>query len=250
MSGNTKDSIIQPSGFIETKFGPIYKDDIPYVINEPFSHRFGKSMLFYSVFIIAFVLILYITYMQDYHKKTIKSIHERQLLQSNNIQKIPSSVEAQTIYIYNSTNQIPLDHIVLIDIYNNVIDVDIKYNYFAKHKKIGNSGDLYSIDFGSAQEIKEITLIMDPDKLFYLHDKNAGYTIDIYNSNKKVWTHSDMINNSKEVTIPIYKDIYLFKPTEYEKLNSTGIAKDILLFNENLLALKLRENGEDGYYNY
>jgi hypothetical protein len=251
----------QYGDYVETSYGSIHRDDIPYVIQEPFKHKFTKAFLFYSVFIIIFILIIYLTYSYEYHKKVVNAI---KVTHMENIilppKKIPSSAETSIVKVYNYMKPIPLEHIILIDVYNNVIDVDIQHNYFVHKYKIGegNMGELYSIDFGSTQIVKEIVLQLNPDG--ELNTNGVAITLDLYNiDNKKTWSYSGPLSQ-RENTIQIYKEIYVpMNEYEYEKklelvnqmeeLSNSGTNREIILFNENTLSLKLREQDEnyDGY---
>ncbi len=267
MSKNNPENPLLHSEFIETTNGYIHKNDIPFVMDEPFSYKFGKSMLFYSVFIIAFAVVIYIIYAQEYHEKAVKAIRSSYLMNEGRQPiKVLSSEEVQTIKVYNYTASFPLEHIVLIDNHGNVIDIDIQRNYFVNHSKIGphKAGDLYSIDFGSPRRVVEVVLMVDPDKL----NERTGFVLELFDSaGIKVWSHYDLISK-KEISIPIYKEVYASSSESIEDKISAGLNhyerlpgsagssysslsdQELMLFNENSLATKLREDGNDEYTMY
>lgn len=246
------------SNYIEIDKGSIHKDYIPYVIDEPVKYKLSKAVVFYSIFIVLFILVIYITYTYEHHKKLIKDIKKSHLdALSITPQKIPAIAEVSKVRVFNFTQPIPIEHIVLVDINNNIIDVDIKYNYFVKSYNVGpdNQGKLFDIDFGSPQTIKEIMINIDPDKVQLNSSEGKGVyiTLELYNGDKKTWQYSGVLSK-KENSVRIYKEVY--KPiNQYERkldminqmelLSNSGTNREITIFNENALAIKLRELDED-----
>lgn len=265
MAELTYDNPLSNSDYVETLHGSIHKDNIPYVIKEPFKHKFAKAFLFYSIFIVIFIVIIYIINSYEYYKKTLAAIKASHLetLATPPIKKVPMIVEMSRIKIFNFINPLPINRIVLIDINNNVIDVDTEHNYFVNKYKIGDEkkGNLIDINFGNTQIIKEIILFVDPDKVIELNPnegKGLFITLDLFNNDNKTWSYSGILSQ-KENTIKPFKEVFVpLTPYEqkmstvkpYDELLNSGSNQEILIFNENKLALKLREHDEtyEGYY--
>ncbi len=238
-----------PFEYIETTAGRIYKNDIPYVVDESFLSQFNRAIVFYSVFLIVIILLLYISNkrINEDIRRTAK--HKMNLKNHYSVKKIPSYAHAQKIKLYNYHEEVPVEHIILIDIYGNLIDVDIERNYFVEKIRLGTDGLLYIIDFGVPKSVREITILTDPEKLL----KEIGYTIELYDTyDNMVWSHTDSLNE-KEQTLPIYINIPIkeidTRLYKYEQLPK-GNSKEIIIFNENALFLKLNEDGDDSFNVY
>ncbi len=238
--------------YVETKFGKIHRSDIPYVTMEPSSFKIIKACLFYSIFVIVFAVIIYTIYLHHNAKINECSAKETYLRTASiGVKKISSPVEMSQIKIFNFSESLPIEHIILIDMNNNVIDIDVKRNYFIKRSRIGleNRGELLDVDLGSAILVKEIVVLVDPDILFS-SGTGTGLSImlELYNFENKVWTHFDVLRK-KETTIKTYYEV-LNVPTEPYNSNESyeiiknGRNREILISNENTLAIKLREFDE------
>jgi hypothetical protein len=240
--------------FVETKYGKIHKSHIPYVTIEPNSRKLIKACLFYSIFVLAFTVIIYTIYLHQINKKNARAAREMQLRRASlGVKKIPSAIEMSRIKVFNFNEPLPIEHIVLMDIYNNVVDIDVKRNYFVERYKIGleKQGELLDADMGSSMTIKEIVIFIDPDKLFSSGSGDGiSIMLELYNFENKVWTYFDVLNE-KENSIKIFYEVPDESPKTfdvYEKIEP-GHSEEIIISNENALAIKLQEFEEtyDGY---
>ncbi len=257
MSDKSKGSPFIYNEYIETKNGLIHIDDVPRVTTESFKSRIGKAILFYSVFIVALVIIIYLMYAYEYHRRAVQTIKTSHLI-SSMIQptRVPDIAQTRLIKIYNHNYAIPLSNIILVDIYDNVFDIDTKRNYFISHKKIGeeNKGDLFEIDFGKEILVKEIILMVDADKVILQPSTGSGVAInmEIFDINyKRVWSYSSILSQ-KETTIQIFKEVYQTNSStrkySFARLVNTDETEKVI-FSENELAIKLKEDSEE-YMSY
>ena len=246
--------------------GIINTSNVPSYVNNILSYHKDNTYLFYFIILLFISVIYYITYNNSYYNKTNKTIELYEEL-DNKVKKINTYVVGNTIKVYNYIYNIPLENIIVIDILGNVIDINIDRSRYVKHYNIGqkngtNIGDLYIIDLKSNIYIKEIILMINPDVMDIEYDGElgTGYTIDIYDDNTKNWTHSGIINH-KENHIPIY-DIVPLSEEEIRINNTNSLEslydlpcdnmtdKEVLMYNESRLALKLKEDGQDEYWTY
>lgn len=239
-----KEIPISATGFIETKYGKIHKYDIPYVQSEPFYDQALKVLIFYSIFIVVFIIIICVLYMNGNATQ-----HPNQILrQSYQPHKINTIAKARVIKISNYRHPIPIEHIILIDVYDNVIDVDVMHNYFIKKHKVGQNGEMYEIDFGSEQTIKEIIVQLNPDKAWLSSERGLGVNvrIDLFDMDmNKSWNYNGFLTR-KHNAIPIHQEVFV------DAANRRPMQKndnELLIINENDLAIKLTEFDEtyDGY---
>ncbi len=239
---------------IQTKYGKIHISDVPFVTMEPNNRKLIKVCLFYSVFVIIFTIIIYTIYLYQNNEKNTNILREFHLRRTSiGVKKIPSSVKMSRIKIFNFRESLPIEHIVLVDIYNNIVDVDVYRNYFIEKYNIGleNKGEVFDVNFGSTMILKEIILLVNPEKLFSKKVARLSIMIELYNFENKTWTHFDTLRE-KENSIKIFYEVPDTNSNdifdEYEKIKD-GNNKEINIFNENNLAIKLREFDEtyDGY---
>ncbi len=228
--------------YIETTNGPIHIHDIPYVTTEPIKYKFIKVCLFYGLFIVVFFMIIYTVFLNERKNKNMDCLHLNNI-HAPSFKKIPASINMSKIRIFNFTESLPIEHIILIDINNDIIDIDVKYNYFIKTYKIGSDslGELIEMDLSFSKSIKEIVLLVNPEKLFASNTKKL-VTIELYNFDDKVWEFSSMIDQ-KENSFKIYKEAPITNVTKMDIHDG----KNILISND-LLPIKLEEFTENYEY--
>lgn len=173
---------------IETIYGQIDLSDVPHITLEPFEKKIERLAIFYTMIVVIFIAILY-RYSQTFSSG-------REPLPRCNVEPIPAEISAQKLTFYGAGDSVKNIHnIVLLDGDRNIIDIDIKHNYFVK-KYITKNGMLYSIDFGKKLTIQEVIILRntpDPSVLY----------IDAYDENETaVWHHGELLN-STENTIQI-----------------------------------------------
>lgn len=218
--------------YIKTKFGNIHLNNIPIVRDEPFTYKFNKAMMFYSIIILILFIIISMIVFND---KPVK-MHIDPILQQQH-----SSIKMSVIDVYNYNEKINLENIILITTDNNLINIDIKHNAFVKHNDI-QSGNIYTINLQQEYVIREIMLISDAYK--YITSVN----IDLYNltkNNKKVWEYSGYLKDTRENSIQISKLVLNHHKIEPELLSDNATTTEVITMNEDNLMLKLSENGEE-----
>lgn len=224
--------------YVKTQFGNIHINDIPLVVPESTNSKFRSSFIFFSIFIIATIIFLYvIEWAPNPHKK------ERIVIEGFT-NKILTTVKASSIDVYS--DELYLENIVLITADNNVINIDVLKDKYVTMTKNGDD-TIYSLDFKAELKIKEIILISDDDPDKYIKHVN----IDLHNRmqvrddlGSKVWEYSAFLPNLRENSILISKQV--FKATDWadDTLGSADDTTKKIIMNETQLALTLTESDE------
>lgn len=173
------------SDYIYTKNGPIYKYDIPVVVNEKLDEKAQKAGLFFIVIIVVFMILFYLA-KTEYETQRTATLNK--VILKDNANCVKTSIEMDGLIIHNTDNNTSdfLENIILIDKTDNTFD--IKFNKYKKY---------YSAYLPQMYEIKEIILI---------GNKKKYVNLACYKLGKVVWKYAGWIE-TKENSIPIVKKI-------------------------------------------
>ena len=224
--------------YVKTQFGNIHIDDIPIVLHETTGSKFKHALMFFSIIVII-IIIMYMNYKPcRYESKNEEIVLKKS---SNNIL---TSVKATMIDVYD-IDDIYLENIIIVTTDDNIINIDILRNKYVKTIQ-NNNETIYSLDFKSELDIKEIIIISDKDH--YIDHIN----IDLINRGEKVWEYSGFLQNRRENSIMISKQIFKYGQYKSDTLNNTAKTTDEkVIMNENQLSIVLSESGEsDGFASY
>lgn len=226
--------------YIKTQFGTIPIDYVPVVEPESTKSILTKCTLFYSI-IIAILIIMFILVPIQSKPKQVEFSKTNQYMTNG----MDTYITIDAVSVYNPDEPIPLENIVLIDKDNNIINIDITQNKAVKIYKYFK-GLMYDIDLGVDMNIMQIGLISDRDYFI----KYAS--IDLLLDGKKVWDFSGYLQNTRENFIQLTE--FAFDFTIEEPLLSRVAAtvpndpiqnKEILLTNEKILGIHLKEQDEN-----
>lgn len=172
------------SDYIYTKNGPIYKYDIPVVVNEKLDEKIHKAGLFFIIIIVIFIMLFYLVKTENETKRTITL---NKVILKDNANCVKTSIEMDGLIIHTMDNTSNfLENIILIDETDNTFD--IKFNTYKKY---------YSAYLPRMYKIKEIILV---------GNKKRYINLTCYNLDKVVWKYAGWIE-TKENSIPIVKKI-------------------------------------------
>lgn len=172
--------------YIYTKNGPIYKYDIPLVVNEGLEEKVHKAGLFFIISLVIFIIILYIAKTEIDSRRVI--ILNRDILEDN-AKCTPSAVQMDGLIIYDKDDSVDfLENIILIDNeHDNAFDI----NFVALK-------GYYSVDLPKYHNIKEIILISN---------KKNYINLVLYKDQKAVWNYSGYIDKKENSIIVTKKHI-------------------------------------------
>lgn len=170
--------------YVYTKNGPIYKYDIPVVVNEKLDEKAQKAGLFFTVIIVVFIILFYLA-KTEHETKRATTLNKVILKDDTNCVKTSIEIDGLIIHTMDNTSNF-LENIILIDETDNTFD--IKFNTFKKY---------YSANLSHMYKIKEIILI---------GNKKKYINLSCYNLNKVVWKYAGWIE-TKENSIPIVKKL-------------------------------------------
>jgi hypothetical protein len=226
--------------YVKTQFGNIHINDIPIVVPETFGSKFKIAIIFFSIIVIIILIFMYNAEWDE--PEEIDSIDIESFTN-----KILTNVKASSIDIYEN-DDIYLENIVIITTDNNLIDIDVLRNKYVKTMQT-DTGTIYSIDFKSELDIKEIILISDENH--YINHIN----VNLFNDGAKVWEYSGFLPGARENSIMISKQI--FKPTLWKSnaesidvMDTTDASDKKIIMNENQLSVQLSEDGNDKFIAY
>ncbi len=172
--------------YVYTKNGPIYKYDIPVIVNEKPEEKLQKAGLFFIIIIIVFMILFYLAKTEVDTHKTIKL---NKIVLEDNAKCVKTSIEMNKMVIYDkNSNTDFLENIILLDKSGNTFDV--KFRIYK-----GDNGGYYSVDLQECYDIKEVILISN---------KKNYINLICHNNGKIVWKYSGWIDN-KENSIPVTK---------------------------------------------
>jgi hypothetical protein len=235
--------------FVQTQFGNVHINDLPVVIAEPISYKFGKAVMFFIVLIIIILIFFYMTNWSMNESENIPAVEPF-------TNSYLTSVKADSIRVYNDEQQIVLENIVICTSDGNLFNIGTDnsvggvINKFVKIQPRGN-GIMYSIDFDKSFDIKEIILI-SPPAVF-----NSHVNIDLYCSEKynmqKVWNYSGYLKDRRDNSIKIAKSTFADTITlaDVPMIEREDLCpkEQYIIANENILALRLTEDSEE-YVSY
>lgn len=243
------------SEYVNTVHGYVHKNDIPSVQHEPIFSKFSRMIMFYTIVITMLIIVFHISSTYDEHRIDHQYIDKSDIFSNKLTERhmprfdiknvVYIGFATQFIQLSNNFNKMGIHSIVVVDIYNNAIDIDLTHTKFIKKYSTGlnNVGELITINLGHELSIREIILLSK------LGNAGCSALVALYNSdNDVIWKDYAFINSSGETTIDLgYRSYSRKSDISYSepRLCHKGSNDEIILCNENILATKLKEDSEE-----
>ena len=241
------ESTLRKDGIAETTTGTVSDQNLPIIMFETLDEKLFKLTIVIALFVVVMIVIMYFVWVNVFKKKACMTspIH----LPEPNIKKVRTPLLANTriVKLTNNYRRIPVEHIVLVDQHDNIIDIDIKTNYFVERFDVGR-GECYKVDLGSSRFVKEVVVMMNPDityadryNLYNGEGSSLPIKLELFDLNGfKSWEYtgimSDKENRVYVENVRIIKSQKIDKLYDWQLLKENGPAKYKLQENEELLA--------------
>lgn len=201
INDNEKLNELRSMDYVELANGRVPILGLPLVRNEDISSKFYKSVLFFMIVIMIF--LLFIALMPVNKSDSIPSNGE--LAQ---YAKYQTTVNASAVDVYCARDRIFVENIILVTDYQgkeNMINIDTLENEFVEIAP-RYDGLSYYINLGREYKIKSIIIISDRYKhIDHINIDLYCGTDNVVGAQKKVWEFSGPLYNRRDNIIPITK---------------------------------------------